>query len=157
MAFAAGQVLTAAQLESETNNKPLSVNFNSGVQSVPSVTVFSMPADSEIIDWSNAAMHSTTVNPNRITCQQDGLYLVQATLLFATNGTGRRAMEFWKNAATQYKAAEQPAHSGGEAILNASRYIELAVGDYIQVRAYQDSGGALNVTLLEFAALYVRD
>jgi hypothetical protein len=27
----------------------------------------------------------------------------------------------------------------------------------VQVRAFQDSGGALNATLLEFSALYVRD
>lgn len=157
MTFLAGQVLTASQIEEETNNKPLCIAFNSGVTSVPNVTVFSLPADSEIEDWSVTAMHSTTVNPNRITCQKEGTYLITATVLFATNGTGRRALEFWKNSATQYKASEQPAHGGGEAILSASRYIDLAVADFVQVRAFQDSGGSLNVTLLEFSALYVKE
>ena len=157
MAFTAGQPLTAAALEEETNNKPLCVVKHSTTQSIPNSTVTSFTADTEIIDWSVTAMHDTGVNPNRITCRKAGLYFVTATITFPTNTTGRRALELGQNSATQFRVAQSAPVSGGETTLNCSHYIDLADGDFMQVRGFQVSGGSLSCTLVQFAAEYVRD
>jgi hypothetical protein len=157
MTFLAGQPLTAADLEEETNNKPLCVLTHSTTQSIPNSTVTSFTADTEIHDWSVTAMHDTAVNPNRITIQKAGLYLITATITFPTNTTGRRALELWQNSATQFRVAQVPPVTGGETTLNCSHYIDLAGGDFMQVRGFQDSGGSLLCNLRQFAAEYVRD
>jgi endo-beta-N-acetylglucosaminidase D len=155
--FLAGDVLTASQLEVETNNKPLCVVNHNTTQSIPNSTVTSMSANTEVHDWSVTAMHDTAVNNSRIVIQQAGLYLITAIVTFPTNTTGRRALEIWVNSATQYRVGQVPPVSGGETTMSCPIYLDLAVSDFVQVRAFQDSGGSLLCTLVQFSAAYVRD
>jgi hypothetical protein len=157
LAFLAGQILTASALEEETNNSPYCSVYHSTTQVLTTAVVTSMSANSERADWSVTAMHDTAVNNSRITVQKAGWYTVNATVRFPANGAGRRALEFWVNNATQWKACEQPAHSGGDAVLNGVWDLDLAVADYVQVRAFQDSGGNLSAELLQFSLKYLRD
>jgi hypothetical protein len=155
--FLAGQVLTASQIEMETNNKPLAVVYHGTTQSLTNDTVTTLSANSERTDWSVTAMHDTTVNNSRITIRQDGLYLIIANVTFASNSTGRRVVEIWQNNAVQYFGAEAAPVTGGGTTVTAARWLDLTTGDYVQIKTYQNSGGALNVTLNEFSASYQRD
>jgi hypothetical protein len=158
MTFLAGSIVTAQNLEEETNNKPLCIVYNSVTQSITSGGApQSMTANSERQDWSVAAMHSTSVNTSRITIQKAGLYRLAATITFPTNTTGRRAIELWVNNSAQYRIGQVPPVSGGETTVPVSLELDLAVSDYVEIRAFQDSGIALSCTLVAFSATYLRD
>jgi len=78
----------------------------------------------------------------RLTCYTAGKYLIGGCLSFAVGGTGVRQIAILLNGAT-YIAAQQ-----GTAIsvnLSICTVYNLAVSDYVQLMAYQDSGAALDV------------
>jgi hypothetical protein len=102
-------------------------------------------------------MHSTVTNTSRITIQTAGRYLVCCNVYYAANATGTRFVDVLKNGTTA------PAGSGlristassGTANLFFASTLVLVVGDYIECRVHQNSGGALNCNLVEFTALYL--
>lgn len=92
------------------------------------------------------AMHSTASNQSRIVVPtgEGGKYLIGGSLAFATNATGRRLMRILLNGTTVICQAELPlssSESGG----NLTTIYNLAAADYVELQAYQSSGGALNV------------
>ena len=94
-------------------------------------------------------MHSTSVNTSRITSAATGLYLITASLSCASNSTGYRLMQIRKNAAgavgsgTRVAAMSVPAVNGATTILQASAFVQLTSGDYVEMFGLQNSGGAL--------------
>lgn len=86
-----------------------------------------------------------------ITIQTTGVYLCQAQLVFAANGTGNRFIHIVKNddATPSYTLNIASGFQAGNAtntgILNCSTVASLAANDTLKVIAYQSSGGALNV------------
>ena len=101
-------------------------------------------------------MHSTSVNTSRITIVTAGRYLCMAELLYPANATGNRGGQFYVNATTQLSGQLTPAavSPNGTNVQVVRTYV-FAAGDYIEVRGYQNSGGALNVTLEEFALMFL--
>lgn len=96
----------------------------------------------------NTATHSTSVNPTRFTVPggQGGRYQLLGSLGFLPNSAGQRRYEINKNGSHLYygHTTQGSALSGGN-ILTVAWYDVLAAGDYIELLAYQDSGGALSV------------
>lgn len=89
-------------------------------------------------------MHDPTTNPDRITITQAGIYLITGHLEFASNATGHRLAGIVVS--NSYQARQHvPAVNGDETRLSVVALQRLAVGDYIQLYALQNSGGALNV------------
>jgi len=86
-----------------------------------------------------------------ITIQTAGVYLCQAQLVFAQNGTGNRFMHIVKNddATPSFTLNIATAFIAGNAtnnlIISCSAVASLAVNDTLKVIAFQGSGGALNV------------
>lgn len=103
--------------------------------------------DSSTFD--NYGGHSNSVNPSRYTVQVAGKYLVGGTDAFTTNATGSRGVSIWKNGAfIQGPYALGPstgAHAMSAGI--AGFIIPCAVGDYLELAAFQDSGGNLATTI----------
>lgn len=126
--------------------------FNSGNQSVPTATVTVLTANSEFFD--NDGMHSTVTNNSRITAQTAGRYLTMSAVSFAT-GTGSRTVSFLLNGSSTLNAILLPAVSGNVTRVVALRLITLAAGEYVETRVSQDSGGGLDVALVEFGATYL--
>lgn len=82
----------------------------------------------------------------------DGYYRFGYNLRFANNATGTRRVGIWVNGTDRFWHSIDPACSGIPTVKGAAG-IEwpLAVGDYVELFAYQDSGGNLD---LEVASAY---
>ena len=116
------------------------------VQSISNATFTTLTWNSETYDTNT--FHDNSTNNYRITVPSGkaGYYLVSGIILFGANGTGNRLMELRKNgSAVNYVFSETPATASNGTGLNMSYVINLAVADYLELAAYQTSGGALNV------------
>jgi hypothetical protein len=112
-------------------------------QSIPNNTWTVLAFDVEVFD--NDGLHSNTVNNSRITIQHAGVYVLVTHVAFATNATGFRGLTFRRSGAAVYLSfGYQVAVSGNETRLVATTIWQFSAGDYIEVMAYQNSGGALN-------------
>jgi hypothetical protein len=127
--------------------------FHSTTQSTTSGTPFFPACDSETFD--NDGMHSTVTNNSRITIQTAGRYLVIATGLWANNINGARDIGFRVNGSTLYSGMVIAPAPSANTVVTSTRVIPFAVNDYIEIRAVQVSGGALNLTVVEFAVLFL--
>lgn len=127
--------------------------YNSTSQTVATATATVLNADSETFD--NDSMHSTVTNNSRITAQTAGRYLFAASANFAANTTGIRQVQFFLNGTTAFGTYRGNAANTFDSIEGAVASRVLAAGDYVEVRAYQSSGGNLAVTLVEFTAIFL--
>lgn len=137
--------------------------YNSGTQSINDVTETDLTYDSE--EWDTAAFHSTGAATERLTIPTgyDGYYECWAHVHFNSGGNvGYRYAKFVKNAATEVRS--QTIYDGAGVTTRAvSQLIHttlyLVATDYIHVKAYQDSGGAMNmgsVTLQQQCYIEIR-
>lgn len=117
--------------------------YNSGVFAVPNNTATAITFDSERYDTDS--IHSTSSNTSRLTCKTAGKYHISTSLGYASNTTGRRYSQFRVNGTAIIALAETDCQAVGFAHHAFSTSYDLAVGDYVEVLAYQNSGGALNV------------
>lgn len=131
--------------------------YNSGNQSITTATNTDITWDSETFDV--GGLHNPASNPSRITIPaggDTGLWLLVAQIEFAFNATGDRAFGIRKNATTYIaNVAVRATVNTLNAIVQVSALVNApAVGDYFEVRVYQDSGGNLNVIGGAIAASY---
>lgn len=97
-------------------------------------------------DFDTDNLHDTVTNNNRITCVVPGTYLVNATVQFGVNATGSRQAYLRKNGTTIFAIDNTPAASVlFSAACNPTGIVQLAVGDYVEVLAQQDSGATRTV------------
>ena len=106
-------------------------------------------------NFDNNAMHSTVSLTSRITAQTAGRYLGMCTVEFGTNATGIRQVFFKKNGSVLPQGARHQAVGTFGNIFQAVTSVTLAVGDYIEIEAYQSSGGNLSCIPREFAAIFL--
>jgi hypothetical protein len=99
--------------------------------------------DSE--NYDEGDFHSSTTNTGRLTAPVPGLYLIGASVEFASNATGYRELDLRVNGSTFIAADRAPAASGGAHIMSVQRVYRLDADDYVEVGVIQVSGGALNV------------
>ncbi len=118
--------------------------FNSAAITLTTTTVTALTFDSE--RWDTNTMHSTSSNTDRLTAKVAGKYLVQGYAGFSANAAGERQLRIDKNN-TSIEAAEQRSAVGAGATeyMVVSALVDMAVNDYVQLKAYQTSGGNLNV------------
>ena len=149
--FVTGAVLTEAQLDilsddiSFLANPPHCRVYNSAAFSHTSTgNNVAVTFDSERRDTDT--MHSTATNTSRITFTTAGFYAVGGHVEFAANATGVRGIAIRLGGAT-YIAADNRLSTGGALgtqMSIATRYA-FAAGDYVELMAYQSSGGNLNI------------
>jgi hypothetical protein len=120
--------------------------FHTSAQAIPNNTFTALNFGSE--RWDSAAMHDTVTNNSRITCRVAGEYDIGASVHFAANATGNRFVLLRLNGVTSIGADGSPNFGASQtAYLNTATRYRLAVGDYIEVVVYQDSGGSLNTAV----------
>lgn len=90
------------------------------------------------VTWSSSA---TT----RVTVSEAGRYLFNATIAYASAAGGARQAWFTKNGSTTAYYGRQVLIGGTDAYLQINAAISMTAADYVEVIAYQDSGGAVNV------------
>ena len=113
-------------------------------QSISSNTWMALTWNVESEDFGN--LHDNVTNNSRFTIGTAGLYLVCANVSFASDGTNVRQMRFYKNnTLIATTTVTNKGFAGVANVLNECSRVRLAVNDYIEIWAFQNSGGALNV------------
>lgn len=115
---------------------------NSANQSINNTTVTAITFDTETFDTDG--FHSTVSNTSRITIPsgKGGKYLVFAMGMFVANTTGRREFNFRVNGSSYSYHTTNALSSGGTWHL-VSTVLNLSATDYVELMAWQNSGGAL--------------
>ena len=112
-------------------------------QSIPHSTWTAMAWDAE--DFDNGGLHSNSTNPSRFTVAATGIYAVSIALGFAA-GTGLRYVSVYKNGTILAPYMRISCLNDGSAdTISFVLIVSLTAGDYVELFAYQSSGGgALN-------------
>ena len=98
-------------------------------------------------DLPSGGQHSNTTNNSRLTVVVDGRYLVTAFADFATSGAGIRSLKIYKNGVDQILPVPSvPSAESTWAVLASWPPLDLVRGDYLEVYAFQSSGGNLNLS-----------
>ncbi|MGA5819737.1 hypothetical protein ACPC54_17990 [Kitasatospora sp. NPDC094028] len=121
--------------------RPMADLYQTTSQSVANVTIAPIAFDSTTVDTYGG--HSNTVNNSRYTAQQPGWYWVYGAALFNNNSAGFRSAIINKNGVgvNGTFAAIAPSAYYGSAVVCG--LVQMAVGDYVELGGYQNSGGAL--------------
>lgn len=126
-------------------NELVAAKYSSNVtQSVPDSTV-------TIIDFATATFDThgsvTTGGSWKFTAPAAGKYAVNAVCSFATNATSNRELYLYKNGTldTVLGSFQGSISAGIPLYINGSTIVSMVPGDFIDIRAYQASGGALNI------------
>ncbi len=157
--IATGQVFTAATLQQANDNDEFLINppacsiKETTAQPVADSTATALTSDEENFD--NDSMHSTTTNTSRITIQTAGRYLLYAVVSFASDLDGQRVLDFRVNGTTAYEVFRANTGGTGVIVATAVKTLVLSAADYVEIRASHNAGNALDVTLVEFAAIFI--
>jgi hypothetical protein len=117
--------------------------YHNADQAIATGTVTLLSFNSE--RWDTAALHDTATNNSRLTAPAAGYYLVIGQVDFAANATGIRQLYLRKNGTTYIAIANFAPHTQA-ARIEVTTIVHLVATDYVEILAYQDSGGSLNVT-----------
>jgi hypothetical protein len=131
--------------------------MRSAAQSIATATFTAIIASTEEYDTAN--YHSTSTNTSRMTTPRAGKYLITACIEYAANATGIRSVAIRLDGAT-YIAAQSTASLGSVLATTVSTSVvyDLASGAYVEMMAYQTSGGNLNAlgnNLTHFSITYL--
>jgi len=86
--------------------------------------------------------------PTRLTCRVSGVYLLVGQVSFNQNATGRRVAILRKNGSLQIAGQTVGGYSDAPSHACATTLAALDEGDYLELLAYQNSGGNLAVKAL---------
>ena len=119
--------------------------YLTGTQALANTTATAVGFPSETFDTDG--FHDTVTNNSRMTVPagKGGTYVVVGAAWFAANATGdRRALLYVNGSAVTWSDV---INAGGvyAPIALVSDVLVLAAGDYVQLFAYQSSGGSLNL------------
>lgn len=124
-------------------NPPRFKGYSATGQAFTSGTTFiSVTLDSEYVDSDGG--HSTVTNTSRYVCQVAGWYWCSGTMNFPTNPTGNRSLQLAVNGTTYPGTTVLlPAPSGNAWIGVAGGLVQLALNDYLELQAWQNSGSSI--------------
>jgi hypothetical protein len=157
-----GAVITAAwgdvirdDLEYLIDPPACSVSHSASVTKGTGTSLSALAADTEAYD--NATMHSTSVSNSQILIPYDGRYQVGVVLSWDANASGNRATAFQVNGgggSDDYLVDIRTGTSGNSTGVSGYRTLELTAGDIVEVAVWQNSGGNLDVDLVEFSVIF---
>jgi hypothetical protein len=119
---------------------------NSVALVIPNNAVTALALDTNRYD--SNGLHDVAVNNTRLTCKRAGLYVITGHAQFAASAAGTLrilGIRLNGNQAGGVLAAEQFAPVAVDFLKSVSTEYVLAVNDYLELYAFQDSGGNLNV------------
>lgn len=116
--------------------------LGSSTQSIPTATQTLVDIDTVRID--TAAGFDAGANSYVI--QESGNYIIEATIYYAANSTGARGIYLYKNGGqiSEWLWPASSATAGNAVRTILFELLECVAGDFFQIYAFQDSGGALN-------------
>lgn len=131
-----------------SQNPPMFIGTQSAAQSIANATWVSLGWDTTITD--PYAGHSNTVNNSRYVAQVAGYYAAAGVASYVSNGTGYRATSIAVNgtivkAGVGWWVTSDPGDT--IAVPSPVRPVFLNIGDYVELKTAQNSGGALNTNV----------
>lgn len=103
---------------------------------------------------SDHVTHSTTTNNSQVTIQVPGVYELSGKVSFGSNTTGRRLVRWLVNgSAILASEISMPPASAFPMVPAAVIRTRLAVGDYVEIQADQDSGGTINTQVGQYTTV----
>lgn len=114
-------------------------------QSISNNTITAAQLDSTVEARDTDAMHNPSSSPQRITIARDGLYDISGYIQFAANATGDRSVSLQVNGSDVEVEVDIPARSTKQSAGIVTASLDLVVGDFVTVCAFQTSGGSLNI------------
>lgn len=153
MTFVAGNVLTAAQMNTHVRDnmkalggvdRPSVRVYNTTTQTIPNAALTTLTFNSE--RWDSQAMHSTVSNTSRLTVASGwaGQYLFGAHVSWAVSSGTDRGIWILLNGGTILIGGTSETGTGA---LNSSMEIttlySAVAGDFFDLQVYQASGGNL--------------
>jgi hypothetical protein len=149
--WTAGEIVTAAYMNSNVRDAgnfflswPVFEGRQAVAQSFTSGAPTALLIDTEDIDTDNG--HSTVTNTSRYTPQTAGRFQLSGGTAWASNATGIRTGELWKNGATLNGGGVNNGTVSGTTPRFPTRTLTATANgstDYFEVWALQTSGGAL--------------
>jgi hypothetical protein len=92
------------------------------------------------------AMHDPTTNNSRVVAVEAGFYIISALATFAVNDTSVRGLRFRLNGSTIIGQADyNNLGTASDVGMNITAFRNMSLNDYVEVQAFQYSGGALNI------------
>lgn len=147
--FTVSEVESAAFLNSIRDalnfltNRPRAALYQATAQSVANATWAATTFDQTLFD--NYGGHSNSSNNSRYTAQVAGWYSLRCGGGWATGSAGGgRGSGIYKNGAFYTAGAAVAGSTNVIASTPVSKDVFLAVGDYVELFVWQNSGGALN-------------
>lgn len=150
--FSAGAVVPAAslnQLRDVANfwaNPPQCQAYDTTGPTLTTGVALTVPLGGEaydVVQSGDTPMHDNATNNSRITIRTAGKYQIEGYVCFAANSTGVRRVEIVKNGTVSLRSNSSPAVAGISTTIQADVTAALAINDYIEIQAYQTSGGNL--------------
>jgi len=114
------------------NNADVSIANNSS-------TILAFNSESYDTD----SMHDNTTNNSRVTIKTAGKYVVVGFIKWSSNSTGRRQISIMVNG-SQKETIEDSSNTAHHHYQQVVAEMSLSVNDYLELQAYQNSGGALD-------------
>lgn len=119
-----------------------------------------VPLNAETFNTDN--MHSNTTNNSRLTATTAGAYTVYYQCVFTNNTSGQRQVDILKGAAGNHASGVIQNNANADAIggllvttLSGTFEVEMAAGEYLEMFALQNSGGALTIPGVAFADTFM--
>lgn len=100
------------------------------------------------------ALHDTSTNNTRITVATAGIYLIQGQIDWAASTIGRRGSLIRLNGATEL-AKQNLSADADDPVVQVVTLYSLAASDYVELLAYQNSGGSLNLDTAHLSVQWV--
>jgi hypothetical protein len=96
------------------------------------------------------AMHSTSSNTSRLTCVVPGVYRIWGRVYWPGSSTGYRELEILRNGTDQIALITESNPGTVALAQEITVEWELAKDSYVELRAFQSSGGTLNATAVNY-------
>ena len=120
-------------------------------QSIANTTWTGVTLDSALYD--NTGGHSTTTNPSRYVCQVSGWYLAIGNVAWSSSATGSQneyvagvRVNGSNSSANLFEGAKHPGANSSLINPGVFELVQLSAGDYVELGAWQSSGGAVTIT-----------
>lgn len=141
--LAAKKITLANLLLGSSSIIPRARVYQNAHQSIANNTPTALTFNSE--DYDTDTIHDTSTNPTRLTATTAGTYAIHGQVEFATNQTGIRGAYIEYNGASYLHIVRHD--TSGTDVTRIEIYTQyyLAATDYVELRAVQTSGGALDV------------
>lgn len=136
-----------AKMESQNRFRHLNTMARvrmTSAQTISTATVTAIAWDGTE-EFDTDTLHSTSTNPSRITAAIAGKYIVTGVLSYTGNATGTRLLRAHVNGSPIGDFAQVAGFDTNTVTLSGNVMVDLAATDYVEILAFQNSGGDLDV------------